>query len=498
MKKLKILVSCVLFVALTLHLLGVAADILTPKFENRYYVLEDYLEDHPEHNLHDVKIFGSCHAYTSFNPVYMEEVTGVSGFVYANAGEIIPTTYARMVDQFEKHVPKVALVEIWGMNPYETYSTQEDVFGHYLTNNLERTEFSLAKQEIILDFSDKEYESIDLLSMNFPVMNYKDRILDGSLTALDFNYSFEETQPYTATGTYYEMTTRLKNNGYRATLSHPIENYPQKQNTIAPGEMVEIEPDIVKYIQKIIELCKSKDVELIFYRSPYISTVNELKKLNHLKQICDENEVLFIDLEAEIQYDYKTDFLDYQHLSEIGANKSTECLLPYIMDALGQTWEKKEIQRENLLVNSDLTVLDNTNADTWKSRLDKIYAEESGVRVDLGSSEEGWVFYQDVDGMADLVGESVTVYLTIADYAGETVKPIISFRDAENKEIGTAKNGITAGECTVNGVVPVGTESVRVGIYAWEGGSASDFVTVENIQLFQGAFTVDTLPVVIN
>lgn len=279
----KKIISCVAFIALVLCMLSVATEILTPKFENRYYILENYLEENPEDNLHDVQIFGSCHSYTSFNPVYMEEVSGVSGFVYANAGEIIPTTYARMVDQFKKHTPKVALVEIWGINPYETYSSHEQVFGFYLANNLERTELSLAKQEIIWDFQDKEYEDISILSMNFPLINYKDRILDGSLTDLDYDYAFEDTEEFTTAYTYKEMVSRLKNNGYRVNSPTAIEDYPERQNTIESGAMVEIERDIAEYIWKIINLCKQKGVELIFYRSPYISSANELKKINHLK-----------------------------------------------------------------------------------------------------------------------------------------------------------------------------------------------------------------------
>lgn len=73
---------------------------------------------------------------------------------------------------------------------------------------------------------------------------------------------------------------------------------------------------------------------LIFYRSPYLSTENELRKLNHLEQICAVHGVLFIDLEAEVDYDYTVDFQDYQHLSENGANKSTLYLAEYILDAI--------------------------------------------------------------------------------------------------------------------------------------------------------------------
>ena len=492
-KTIKRIVGCVVFLSLVLYLVSGATEILLPKPENRYYILEDYLRDHPEDTQHDVQIFGSCHSYTSFNPVYMEERTGVSGFVYGNAGEIIPTTYVRMVEQFKKHTPKVAVVEIWGINPYETYSSQEGVFGSYLTNNLQSAETSWAKQEVIWDFRDKEFEDISLLNMNFPIVTYKGRLLENSLTKLDFEYDLAETENEILLSTYHEMTSRLKNNGYSANSPYPISDYPEKQNTIQPGEIVEIESDIVKYIYKIIDLCKDKGVELIFYRSPYISTVNELKKLNHFRQICQENDVLFLDLEAEIIYDYKCDFLDYEHLSEIGANKSTEFLLPYIMEAMGKTWEKREICRNNLIVNSDFS-----SEEGWKSGFNALSMTEQGLYTEVTSAESGWLLYQEVSGISVYQGQTITAVFSVVDYSGKQVAPIISFRDADGKEMITKTSEITSGKCTVTVGVPKGTDTIFVGLYAWEGNQSGDFVSVDRIELYQGAFTADNLPTVIN
>lgn len=504
----KKIISCVIFVIIFVLLFNIATDILTPKPTNRYYILEKYLEENPEEYLHDVQVFGSCHSYTSFNPVHLEELTGVSAFVYGNAGEIIPTTYVRMVDQFKKHTPKVALVEIWGLNPYETYSSHDRVFGFYIANNLERTRFSLAKQEMIMDYSDKEYEDISVLTMNFPLVNYKERVLDMSLTDVDFNYSFESLQPYSTTYTFNEMSSRLKNNGYKVNPYVAIEDYQQYQtkyqNRITTPETWEFEPDIVKYIQKIIDLCKKNNVELIFYRSPYTSTLNELRKLNHLQQICDENDVKFIDLEAEIQFDYKTDFLDYQHLSEIGANKATEYLMPYIMEALGETLEVKQIVRTNMLENSDFLnqqdqgVSDDTGyiADGWKTNFstDTISVTDEGVRNVIASNENGWHFYQVVQDAGDLYGESITAYFSIDDYDGDLFVPIISCRNAEDEEIAAVVADMCVDDFTITCVVPPSTESIRIGIFARDGASSGDYFSVKGIELYKGSYTVDTLP----
>ena len=323
--KIKRTISCIIFPLIIILLIGVFGEFLTPKSTNRYYILENdphYSEDY------DVQIYGSCHSYTSFNPVKFYENTGIRSYVYGNPGEIIPTTYVRMAEKFKENPPKVALVETWGINPYETYDATEKILGDYLTSNIERLPYSKEKNEVLRDFE------LDVFQMNFPLARYKDRLLDESLTEVDMYYEFENTKNYNSDYVFNEMTSRLKYYGYKSNPSRDISDYPQRQNYIEEDEYRKIEDNITKYIYKIIDLCEKYDVELIFYRSPYTSTKNELRKLNHLREICNERGITFIDLEEVIDYDYTADFYDYQHLSLKGANKSTELLELLIMNAL--------------------------------------------------------------------------------------------------------------------------------------------------------------------
>ena len=504
----KKLISCIIFIVITLVVINQFSYVLTPKSENRYFIMEKYLEANPEDTQHDVQVYGSCHSYTSFNPVYLEETTGVSSFVYGNAGEIIPTTYVRMVDQFKNHIPEVALVEIWGINPYETYSSHQRVFGFYLANNLERTKSLKAKQEVISDFSHMEYEDISFLSMNFPVMNYKDRLLDGSLTKVDVFYSFEGTRPYNSDYTYNEMTSRLLNNGYKVNPSVAIEDYPERQNYIKEGEFTEIEPDIVEYIQKIINFCKENDVELIFYRSPYTSTKNELRKLNHLQRICDDNNVQFVDLEAEIQFDYIYDFLDYQHLSEIGANKATAFLSGYIMDALGTETQLKteETVYENMLTDNNFESAGRNSGGTafngegdivdgWRTNYDDdvISLTSEGLNITINDTQSGWHLYQSIENVSEFTGKSFTAYFDIEDHEGSQIKPIVSFRDKDDEELTATSVEIKDGKLLISCVAPGLVENIRIGFYAYEGASKGDFITVNEIELYPGAHTFDSL-----
>lgn len=150
-------------------------EILIDKSFNRYYMLEYELEQQNES--YDIQIFGSCHAYTSFNPAYLADVYGVSAYNMSNPGESIPVTYLRMLDRFQTDPPKAAIVEIWGVNPYETYDTTENILGGYMQSNLELLPLSPEKLEVIRDF-----DTLDVLSENFPIAKYKNRLASFSLT----------------------------------------------------------------------------------------------------------------------------------------------------------------------------------------------------------------------------------------------------------------------------------------------------------------------------
>lgn len=328
MKKLLIiLLLCLVTVGSILHL----DDILVSKSLNRYYILEDYLEKSGQ--TYDVQIYGSCHAYTSFNPSVLVEDHGISSFNMANPSEIIPTTYLRMLERFKTDVPTVALVEIWGVNAYETYITTSSIFGDYLSYNIERLPLSAKKIEVI-----KKIDDLSLINDNFAFFRYKSRLSDFSLSCVDFNYSYDEAvELYSADSKwlYNEMTNRMEHYGFKKNSSAAIDNYDALQPDIADTDQLAVEQVMLDYLDMIIELCEQNNVVLIFYRAPYISTANELRKANYLEDYFHERHVAFYDMEKELTFDYTSDFIDEHHLSALGADKVTSFLVDKILPAFG-------------------------------------------------------------------------------------------------------------------------------------------------------------------
>jgi len=333
----KKIVACVVFCALTLALIAWVNDIVVSKTYNRYYIMDRAIEELDEDI--DVQVFGACHGYTSFHAPYFEESYDISAYDMGNPGELIPTTYLRMMERFKEDTPEVALVEIWGINAYETYSAVERVFEYYMPVNVERLPLSLDKFEVIQDFY-----SLDMLLENFAIAKYKDRIMNMELTDADFAYSFEAISPDTSNYTREEMTMRMENNGFCIMpMWHDDSSYDpyldvtdfyERQPVVGDEEKLALEADMLKYVDKIIDLCKEYNVELIFYRAPYLSRANELRKANWFADYCQSKDILFLDLEEELKFDLATDFLDYHHLNDVGAKKATDYLAPYIMEAM--------------------------------------------------------------------------------------------------------------------------------------------------------------------
>ncbi len=324
----KRITACVLFCVIAIGLIIQLNDVAVSKENNRYYYLEKVIEEADES--YEVQIYGACHAYTSFNSQKFTDETGVSSFVFANPSEILPLSYLRMTDRFKTDTPKVALLDIWGLNPYETYIEERSIFESYSPVNLERIPYSEEKAEVI-----ERYSAFKSLEDNFSIAKYKNRFLERTLLKVDFDFSYEETEELSPS-LAEEMKLRRENRGFSAkTNIYDVSDYDLIQPVVDDSDVLPYEDDITEYLEKIVALCDEYDVQLILYRAPYIAKENELKRVNWLKGYCSDNGIPFYDMEEEITFDYSSDFQDYYHLNVTGAEKVTDFLSEIILEKLG-------------------------------------------------------------------------------------------------------------------------------------------------------------------
>lgn len=129
-------------------------------------------------------------------------------------------------------------------------------------------------------------------------------------------------------------------------INHKV--YPIKdivsENKVPQLEGDFLDPVQLEYLIKTIELCKSKDVDLVLMVAPYSPNMHPLTKANwqevvqayrDMSKIAEQYDVPYInyfDLVDDIGINYGTDFFDSDHLNYYGAEKLTKHLGQYLVD----------------------------------------------------------------------------------------------------------------------------------------------------------------------
>ncbi len=89
------------------------------------------------------------------------------------------------------------------------------------------------------------------------------------------------------------------------------------------------------YLMKIVELCKEKNVQLVFLRGGGIDTALTSEKYNTINKIAIDNDIPFIDMlqhDKEMGFDWRFDASDGNHFNIMGAKKWTDYLGDYLIN----------------------------------------------------------------------------------------------------------------------------------------------------------------------
>lgn len=95
-----------------------------------------------------------------------------------------------------------------------------------------------------------------------------------------------------------------------------------------------------KYLRRIIDLCKAKDVTLVLLVAPYQATEEECMRLNRVEEIAREEGVAvlnYLKLWQDVGIDPAVDFYDIGHFNNAGIKKFTALVGQYLMDSFALT-----------------------------------------------------------------------------------------------------------------------------------------------------------------
>lgn len=308
--KKRILTTAVImvFVLVTLWLLQC---LLLPKYASSVVEGNLIAEYYKEEKDHDVVFIGDCEVYENFVPAQLWEKYGINSYIRGSAQQLIWQSYYLLEDTLRYEKPDVVIFNILALQYNEP---QKEAYNRM---SIEGMKWSMSK---VNNIRASMMEDENFLDYVFPILRYHSRITE--LTGEDFKYMFSRPQ--------------VSHNGYYMRVdTKPAVNVPEGKK-LADYQFGD---NAYAYMDKITQLCKENDIELILVKAPSLYPYWYDEWEEQMEAYAAENDlkyINFLELQEECELDFNVDTYDAGlHLNLWGALKITDYLGQVLQEEYG-------------------------------------------------------------------------------------------------------------------------------------------------------------------
>lgn len=292
-------IASVLIIAVSLYLLQ---RLLFPKYVTDIVegaLIAEYYEEEKDH---DVVFIGDCEVYENFTPALLWEEYGINSYIRGSAQQLIWQSYYLLEDTLQYEKPEAVVFNVLALQYDEP---QKEAYNRM---TLEGMRWSGAKIKSIQASMTKKENFLDYV---FPLLRYHSRWSE--LSAEDVTYMFR-TEPVSHNGYYMRVDVK------------PAENVPSGR----PLADYNFGDHAYAYLDKMTQLCKENDIELILVKAPSLYPYWYEQWETQIEEYALEHELLyinFLELTEEIGIDFATDTYDAGlHMNLSGAEKCSRYL----------------------------------------------------------------------------------------------------------------------------------------------------------------------------
>lgn len=319
MEKIKMSIILILFLIIFVFL----NILLSPKYMTDLIEGNMIAEYYDELKNHEVIFIGDCEVYANFSPMVMYEEAGITAYIRGTPQQLIWQSYEILEETLKYEKPKTVVFNVNSMRYAEPISEA------YNRLTIDKMKWSKEKVNIIKESMTEEEKFIYYV---FPILRYHSRF--DKLTNEDINYFFSKKKN---TFNGFLINKKIKSVGSLPTKKI-LGNY-------------EFDEICYNYLDKITNLCKKNNIELILIKAPSLYPYWYDEYENQIKKYAETNNLQYINLKDkvdEIKIDYKYDTYDAGiHLNLTGATK----LSKYFSKILKEKYELTDY-RQDILVNS--------------------------------------------------------------------------------------------------------------------------------------------------
>jgi hypothetical protein len=244
-----------------------------------------------------VIFIGDCEVYSNFSPMEMYRQQGITAYVRGTSQQLIWQSYYILKETLKYETPKVV---VFNVNAMRYDKPVKDEFHRLTVDNMKWSPEKVG----IIQASMTEEETF--ASYVLPILRYHTRITE--LKAEDWEYLYKDKY-----STY---------NGYLMKKEVlPVGKLPTKR-PLANYQFSDICYD---YLEKMTQLCKEKDVELVLVKAPSLYPYWYEEQSSQIAQFAQTHQLRYYDLTQDVDaigLDFSQDTYDAGlHLNLSGATK---------------------------------------------------------------------------------------------------------------------------------------------------------------------------------
>lgn len=294
-------------------------------------IAEYYKESIP----HDIIFVGDCEVYENISPNILWSEYGISSYIRGSAQQLIWQSSALLDEMISKEKPKAVVFNVLSMK----YGTpQSEAYNRMSIDGMKLSRYKIEsiKSSMMPDET--------MLSYIFPLLRYHDRWSE--ISKEDFKYLFNKD---ILSDSGYLMNVNIK----------PVDNIPEAK--ILPN--YEFDEICWNYLNHMRTLCEKNEIEFILIKAPSLYPYWYEQWDDQIKQYAKQYDlkyINFLDIVDKLGIDYKTDTYDSGlHLNVYGAEKLSKWF--------GQ-WLKDNIQIEDHRGQAEYDNIWNIKTETYNKR----------------------------------------------------------------------------------------------------------------------------------
>lgn len=273
-------------------------------------------------NTADVMFYGSSRIYAGVDVAKLWKDHGIAAFNHAGTMQTLWNSYYNMVETLKYQKPKVMVVDIYGATFTQEYSGSTNVI-----KNVSSMRFSVNKIENV--WNSVPHEDFLSYMLKYPLMHD----------------AYREVKE----GNYHRDANAVGGKDYKGFIaSYAVTPYDTLPQVDMPVEKKKPMDKNVEYLDKMINLAKTNNVELAFIAVPAAGFCEEDEAVfKWVEDYAKEKQVSFLDANRyflEMGFNPGEDFAEGAHLNYNGACKFTDYLGDWLLDTYDLPDHRGEMQ----------------------------------------------------------------------------------------------------------------------------------------------------------